>query len=87
MVVAVASLIDLPGQGTRYAVRITSRGTGSSFIACSGDEGIGLSLFKKYRDAVKYRDELVMHGLPRGKVIRVHVMVPVIPTRKSASCD
>lgn len=63
---------DLPGQGTRYAVRLVTH-EGFPFLAYSGDEGIGISLFRKRSEAVKYRDELVMHGLPRGKVIRVHV--------------
>jgi hypothetical protein len=67
-----SELIDLPGQGTRYAVRLVTH-EGFPFLAYSGDEGVGINLFRKHRDAVKYRDELVMHGLPRGKVVRVHV--------------
>lgn len=67
-----APAIDLPGGGTFYAIRLTTL-DGIPFLAYSGAEGVGVALFKKYRDAIKLRDELVAHGLRRGKVVRVHV--------------
>ena len=69
-----SQLIDLPGFGTRYAVKLKSRSDGHTWLACGGDaRGIDVALFASGRTALLFRDQLATHGLPRGKVVRVSI--------------